>query len=167
MKGKLLFFVLGLIVGAVLLVVLKPVLLPRMPEFLRGKAKATQGRVVAKRLQGDRLLLTVDASEGAVLATFTQKVPEIDLLVDDGDLVTLDLPAYEPFADNPTIRAVRKKQLGERDETRTPAGPPMATDGAPVPSQSEGGMAGEAQQGAPSGAAEEGAQQEGAQPPPS
>ncbi len=160
MKGKLLLFVLGLVLGAVLAVVAKPLLLPRMPEFLRGKAKATQGRVVAKRLQGDRLLLTVDASEGAVLATFTQKVPEIDLLVDDGDLVTLDLPAYEPFADNPTIRAVKKKRMGEPE---APAGATTAP-----PAAGEGGATAEqAQPEAPPPALGEGAQQEGAQPPPS
>lgn len=159
MKGKLLFFVLGLILGVVLAVVAKPYLLPRMPEFLRGKAKATQGRVVAKRLQGDRLLLTVDASEGAVLATFTQKVPEIDLLVDDGDLVTLGLPGYEPFADNPPILAVKKKEIGEPEPAAGAMAAPPAGGGA-------GGMRERAQPGAPAAGTEmEEAQQESPPPP--
>ncbi len=161
MKGKLVFFVVGLVLGVVLAVVAKPYLLPLMPEALRGKDKATDGRVVAKRLQGDRLLLTVDASEGAVLATFTQKVPEIDLLVDDGDLVTLGLPGYEPFADNPPILAVRKKHIDESAASHASA----AAAASPTAGGATSGMGEEAQPEAPPPSMDEGAQQEGAPPP--
>jgi hypothetical protein len=162
--------VVGLILGIVLTLVAKPYLLPLMPEALKGKAKATDGRVVAKRLQGDRLLLTVDASDGAVLATFTQKVPEIDLLVDDGDLVTLGLPGYEPFAENPPILAVRKKHIDETAPSEAPAAAAASEAGAgaaasPASEGAESGMGEQAQPEAPPPATGEGAQQEGAPPP--
>jgi hypothetical protein len=70
-----------------------------------------EGPVLGKRLEEGRLLLTVDALQGAV----------IDLLVDVGDTITLGVTGYEPFVDEPAFRGVRKA-------TQTPAAgrsPPM------------------------------------------
>jgi hypothetical protein len=66
--------------------------------------------VVGKRLQGKRLLLTVNAAEGTILATFGKRVEEIDMLVEEGDLVTLGVPRYEPFVEDPPVLAVRKRE---------------------------------------------------------
>ena len=68
--------------------------------------------MVAKRLENDRLLLTVESEDGAVLATFKQRVPEIDLLVDTGDHVTLGITSYEPFVEDPKILGVKKAKPG-------------------------------------------------------
>ncbi|MBI2369318.1 MAG: hypothetical protein HYV08_03620 [Deltaproteobacteria bacterium] len=64
---------------------------------------------MAKQREEDRLLLTVLTPRGAILATFRQKVAEIDLLVDVGDTLTLGLPRYEPFLADPRIERVRKE----------------------------------------------------------
>jgi hypothetical protein len=81
-----------------------------------------EGPVLGKRLEEGRLLLTVDALQGAVLATFSERVAEIDLLVDVGDTITLGVTGYEPFIDDPAFRGVRKA-------AQTPAaGRPPATE---------------------------------------
>ncbi len=64
--------------------------------------------MLGKRMEEGRLLLTVNARQGAVLATFTERVSEIDLLVDVGDTISLGITAYEPFIDDPAFRGVRK-----------------------------------------------------------
>ncbi len=56
----------------------------------------------------DRLLLTVQTSQGSFLVTFKKKVAEIDLLVQQGDTLTLALRRYEPFVDEPAIERVRR-----------------------------------------------------------
>src|SRR2546426_4561350 len=75
------------------------------------KAETIDGEVARKLREGDRLLLTVQTSQGSVLATFKKKVAEIDLLVQQGDTLTLALSRYEPFVDEPAIVRVRK-QIG-------------------------------------------------------
>jgi hypothetical protein len=115
MKPKLFVFILGLIVGLLIGLVGPPLLNQVLPEGLSRAKSATTGRVVAKRLQEDRLLLTIESEEGAVLATFKQRVPEIDLLVETGDRVALGITSYEPFVEDPEIVSV-KKGAGEAEE---------------------------------------------------
>jgi hypothetical protein len=43
-----------------------------------------------------------------MLATFTERVAEIDLLVAPGDTVTLGVPRYQPFVENPSFEGVKK-----------------------------------------------------------
>lgn len=109
MKQKLLIFVLGVIVGLLLAILGQPVLNALLPEGWGGGAQATTGQVVAKRLQDDRLLLTLESEDGAVLATFQQRVPEIDLLIEEGDRVTLGITSYEPFVEDPKVLGVKKR----------------------------------------------------------
>ncbi len=108
MKGKLLTFVLGLVLGVAGAIFAPRLVGPMLPAGLMSGAEAVEGTVVRRLRDGERLLLTIDTPQGAALATFTEKVAEIDLLVEAGDAVTLGLGAYEPFVDNPQIRAVRK-----------------------------------------------------------
>jgi hypothetical protein len=63
-----------------------------------------------KQREGERLLLAVQTAQGAILVTFKKKVAEIDLLVQQGDIVTLGLSRYEPFVDEPVIERVRKQE---------------------------------------------------------
>lgn len=123
MKGKLLFFVLGLVLGLVVALALPPLVAPWLPAGMGDDDTITEGLVVAKRLQDDRLLLTIESDQGATLATFTQRVPEIDLLVEEGDRVALGGTRYEPFIEDPQIRGVQKAAGLGLDET---------AEGAPV-----------------------------------
>ena len=109
MKGKLLTFFLGLVLGVSGTIFLPRLLGSLLPAGLRG-GESVEGTVVRRQRDGERLLLTINTGQGAALATFTDNVAEIDLLVEEGDAVTLGLGAYEPFVENPPIRAVRKAE---------------------------------------------------------
>jgi hypothetical protein len=115
-------FLIGVAIG-----VTGTLLVPRyfgsyLPAGLGGGGETLEGPVLGKRQEEGRLLLTVDAQQGAALATFSERVAEIDLLVDVGDTITLGVTGYEPFIDDPAFRGVRKA-------TQTPAaGRPSATE---------------------------------------
>ncbi len=129
MKGKLLMFVLGLVVGVAAAIAVPRFVGPLLPAGLMGDSQAVDGTVVKRQRDEDRLLLTINTAQGAALATFTKQVAEIDLLVEEGDSVTLALSGYEPFVDNPPIRAVRKAE--------TPAAGPAPAVEPPAPPAGE------------------------------
>jgi small basic protein len=79
-----------------------------------------EGQVTKKQREADRVLLRVQVNHALLLATFTKKVPEIDLLVQEGDTVTLGLPHDRPFVEDPVIEAVHHP-------TATPASTPPAS----------------------------------------
>jgi len=108
----LLFFV-GLVLGAVLVLIGPRVAGPYLPEALKGKVEAVEGEVIRKQREPDRLLITVVTPRGALLATFKKKIPEVDLLVAEGDALTLGLHRFEPFVEDPAIQSVRKKTPAE------------------------------------------------------
>ena len=110
MKAKIFLFLFGALLGFLVALLFRPLIQPAVSELLRDEADRTEGRVVGKRLQGKRLLLTVNATEGTILATFGDRVEEIDMLVEEGDLVTLGVPRYEPFVEDPPVLAVRKRE---------------------------------------------------------
>ena len=114
------FLLAGLVLGVVGTLFLPPLVRPYLPEGLRGSAVTVSGPVLAMQLeetQPPRLLLTVQAEQGALLATFTEQVAEINLLVDEGDTVTLGVARYEPFVENPSFQGVVK---GEGSATLDP-----------------------------------------------
>lgn len=127
MKAKLLLLLLGLLLGLG-----AAVLFPRVRESLTPgvlKRAPTTGVVEDKRREDDRLLLTLVTADGAVLATFTKRVPEIDLLVARGDTVSLALDGYRPFVEDPEIeRVVKAPPLEE-------AAQPLPTVDSPVDAQ--------------------------------
>ena len=92
-----------------------------------------EGPVLGKREEEGRLLLTVDALQGAVLATFSERVAEINLLVDVGDTITLGVTGYEPFIDDPLFRGVRKAT-----QTAAAAQPRATEPGAMIEGAAEG-----------------------------
>lgn len=98
----------GLILGALGAMFLPDLASPYLPSILRTRAVEVRGPVLAKRLEGDRLLLTVNTERGAMLATFHRRVAEIDLLVSESDTVTLGLQAYAPLVEDPSLAAVTK-----------------------------------------------------------
>jgi hypothetical protein len=95
-------------------------LAPYLPESLRASEEAVAGLVTAKERQDDKLLLTVDSPSGALLATFSKKVAEISLLVDEGDSVTLAVHLVEPFVNDPAIRQVHKARRRQSSASPTP-----------------------------------------------
>jgi hypothetical protein len=114
-------FLIGIAIGVTGTILAPRYVSPYLPAGLGGGGATLEGPVLGKRLEEGRLLLTVDALQGAVLATFSERVAEIDLLVDVGDTITLGVTGYEPFVDEPAFRGVRKA-------TQTPAAgrsPPM------------------------------------------
>ena len=102
-------FLAGLALGVAGSIMAPGLAAPYLPTWIRGKTELFEGTVVRKHQEKDRLLLTVQSAQGAILATFRQRVPEIDLLVGEGDILTLALPGYQPFVDDPAIRRVRKQ----------------------------------------------------------
>jgi small basic protein len=108
-----LVFVIGLALGAVLSVMGPRVAGPYLPEAIRGRVETVEGEVMRKLREPDRLLITLATPRGAILAIFKKQIPEVDLLVDQGDTVTLGLRRFEPFVEDPTIQSVRKKKPAE------------------------------------------------------
>lgn len=105
---RLPWFLGGLFLGIALAVFGPDLAEPYLPTVLRPGGEEVRGPVVAKRVGTERVLLTVDTDRGALLATFRQRVPEIDLLVEEGDTVTLGIPAYAPLVEDPVLAAVQK-----------------------------------------------------------
>lgn len=81
---------------------------PYIPQFLQETVHPLTGTVTHKERQQDRLLMTVTTPDGTILATFRKQVPEIDLLVEEQDSVTLNVQQYEPFVTDPPVIKVNK-----------------------------------------------------------
>lgn len=81
---------------------------PYLPGPFRTGELLVRGPVLAEQEEEDRLLLTVETEQGAMLATFRQEVSELALLVDVGDTVTLSVRQYRPFVQDPTLVGVYK-----------------------------------------------------------
>ncbi len=137
MKGKLLILLLGAVLGAAVATIWPRFIAPHLPQSLRASTEAVEGTVIRKQRDGERLLLTIDTPEGAALATFTEKVPEIDLLVEEADTVTLGLGGYEPFVENPAIRGVRKAVVAPEPESDGEEILDPETEAAPPPSEAQ------------------------------
>jgi len=95
----LFIFILGLGLGLSAQVLIPQAVTPYLPKILQGQTEVVEGRVVRKQLEQDRLLLTV---------SFKKQITEIDLLVEEGDTVTLGLTGYEPFVNDPLVKGVMK-----------------------------------------------------------
>ena len=115
-------FLFGLILGIVGTIYLPNYVRPYIPQWAMGKAIVVKGTVTAKQKKENVLLLTVDTPEGVLLASFTRKVDEINLLINEKDAIEFTLPKYMPFIDDPKIIRVVKEQ---------PATPGPATSAKP------------------------------------
>ncbi len=103
-----LWFLIGLGVGVGCTLVAPRYLAPYLPDSLRGSREILIGPVLAMERTDGRVLLTIAAEPGAFIASFTERVDEIALLVDPGDIVTIAVPDYEPFVENPDLEGVKK-----------------------------------------------------------
>ncbi|MFQ5329684.1 MAG: hypothetical protein ACE5D4_06830 [Thermodesulfobacteriota bacterium] len=101
-------FVVGLVLGIGSTYFAPDLLGPYLPSILQRKGELVRGNVVAEQEKVPWLLLTINTPQGAILATFKEKVDEIALLVEVGDQIELFLRKYEPFVEDPRINRVRK-----------------------------------------------------------
>src|SRR5215510_12284429 len=97
----------GIGVGVAGVRLLPPVAGAYLPALL-AHAPLVEGRVVKKQREPDRVLFKVQTEHGPVLATFTRKVAEIDLLVEPGDVLVLRLPPDQTFVDDPVMERVKQ-----------------------------------------------------------
>jgi hypothetical protein len=130
-----LILLIGLAAGISAAVVAPRLAGPLLPASLRKTDELVEGRVERKMRETDRLLLTLQTPEGILLASFKDKVAEIDLLVQKGDVVTLAIRRYEPFVEDPKIERVRKEEPARPDEpVPSPKPPEPAAEETPAAS---------------------------------
>jgi hypothetical protein len=103
-------FLIGLVLGAAAALSVPGLARPYLPEILAGKRVTIEGEVARKQREPNRLLLKVHTAQGDLLAAFTKKVADIDVLVEPGDVVTLDAAGYAPFLEDPAIARVRRRE---------------------------------------------------------
>ena len=103
----LLVLVLGVVLGVAGTILARHWVGPNLLSPFQ-KSGLVEGVVLDTALEPDRLLLKIESEHGVLLATFTQRQEEIDLLVDPGDTIALDVRDYEPFLADPAIKRVRK-----------------------------------------------------------
>ncbi len=139
-------FLFGLVLGVLCTIFLPKYVTPYLPESLLGKGTVVKGTVLAKEKKNNALLLTVNTSQGALLATFTKRGDEVNLLVNDNDEVEFTLEKYKPFIDDPRITRVVKASVAVSPEPEkapsTPAKPskgmkegkPKSSPASPAPS---------------------------------
>jgi hypothetical protein len=86
-----------------------PALVTRyLPKSISGQGERLQGEVLRKQREPNRLLLKVGTARGPMLVTFTQKVAELDLLLEAGDTVTLITTGHATFVEDPTLDRVQR-----------------------------------------------------------
>src|SRR6266851_6478557 len=104
---------------------------PYLPKSISGQSERIEGEVVRKQREGNRLLLKVATAQGPMLVTFTQKVAELDLLLEPGDRVDLITTGYATFVEDPTLERVKR----QGDAAVAPAPPPALSSGPQVPKE--------------------------------
>jgi hypothetical protein len=129
-------FVLGLVLGVLGTIFLPGYVRPYLPEWVMGKATVVKGTIAAKQKKETALLLTVNTAEGALLATFTKKVDEVALLVNEKDVIEFTLQKYAPFIDDPKITRILKDQNAAF--VPAPAGGPAEKGATEVKTQQQG-----------------------------
>jgi hypothetical protein len=61
-----------------------------------------------------------------MLFTFTQKVPDLEVLLDAGDTVTLVISGYATFIDDPILERVKEPARAQAPSS-SPSTPPPST----------------------------------------
>ena len=98
---------------------------PYLPKSVSGVGGKIEGQVVRKQRDGNRLLVKITTAQGPMLVTFTQKAPDLDVLLDNGDTVTLVTPGYATFVDDPIVEHV--KAAGQTPSPPPPSSPQPST----------------------------------------
>jgi hypothetical protein len=111
MRGWLILigtFLVGAIVGVGLAQRGPGLITSYLPKTVSGPSGHLEGQVVRKQRDGNRLLVKISTTQGPMLVTFTQKVADLDVLLDPGDTVTLITPGYATFVDDPILERVKE-----------------------------------------------------------
>ena len=103
-------FILGLLAGAIAAAVAPSWWRALVPDSLF-PGGAMESVVLGKSREEGRLLLKLETQGGVLLATFTERSEEIDLLVEKGDRVTLRAGEYQPFLTDPRLDRVVKPEI--------------------------------------------------------
>ena len=98
----------GIVVGAGVANRGPALVVPYLPKAVSGPSEHIDGQVVRKQRDGNRLLVKISTAQGPMLVTFTQKVADLDVLLDSGDTVTLGTPSYATFVDDPVLERVKE-----------------------------------------------------------
>lgn len=112
-------FIIGIALGVLGTLVLPDYVRSFLPESFSGKEPVVTGTVLAKQKEGQVLLLSVNTSKGALLATFKKKIDEVNLLVNVKDEIEFTLDTYTPFIEDPKITRVVKEQHALSPEPAT------------------------------------------------
>ncbi len=123
-QSRMFPFVFGIALGVLCTIFLPKYVRPYLPESLVGEEPVVKGTVMAKEKKGNALLLTMDTSQGALLAAFTKKGDEVNLLVNEKDVVEFTMKKYNPFIDDPKItRVLKARQASSPELENAPAAP--------------------------------------------
>src|SRR2546430_14174190 len=74
---------------------------PYLPKAGGGAGESIEGQVVRKQREGNRLLVKVNTAQGPMIVTFSQKVADLDVVLDPVGPVTLVHPGLATFVENP------------------------------------------------------------------
>ena len=134
MRGWLILIVtllIGVILGVGAATMGPALVAPYLPTSIGGHSERVEGEVVRKQREGNRLLLKVATAQGPMLVTFTQKVAELDLLLEPGETVTLITTGYATFVDDPTLERVNRPGAAGV----APASPPASSSSPEIPKE--------------------------------
>ncbi len=105
--------VLGFLAAVVTNLAAPDLLTPYTEQLLPADhTESVKGTVVKKQRESNRLLLTLSTPKGVLLATFTDKLDELDLLIGEGYVATIKLRTYSPFVHNPLVERVEANDEG-------------------------------------------------------
>ena len=127
MKGWLILsftLAIGIVLGVGAMTKGPALVAPYLPKSISGQSERIEGDVVRKQRDGNRLLVKITTTKGPALVAFTQKVADLDVLLDPGDSVVLVTSGYATFIDDPVLERVQR-----RDATKPL--PPSGTAGSP------------------------------------
>src|SRR5262245_42684025 len=98
----------GVALGVAGTIYVPPRVDPYLPRSLRLQSRVVEGEVLQKQRDGNRVLVKVQTDQGVILAAFSKRVAEVDLLIEPGAIVALSLPNDAPVVDDPTIEHVKR-----------------------------------------------------------
>ncbi len=93
---------------------------PYIPHAVSGAGERIEGQVVRKQREGNRLLVKVTTAQGPMLVAFTQKVGDLDVLLDPGDTIILITGGYATFVDDPGLDRVKSPAAAARAASPPP-----------------------------------------------
>ncbi len=120
-------FLVGLVVGVGIAQKGTALVASYLPRGVSGApGERLDGQVVRKQRDGNRLLVKVSTPQGPLLATFTEKVADLDVLLDSGDTVTLLTHGYATFVEDPVLERVKEPPRAQAS-SGSPAPPPASS----------------------------------------